>query len=95
MDDRLDPKRPGPYDDLFLGRDMSTGRKLPRREHLWGVLASLAAFIIAVGALLFFSMAAGSRTKVTTNLSPAVMRTPPPPAFPGPDPVPARPAPER
>ena len=74
MDDRLDPKRPGPYDDLFLGRDMSTGRKLPHRG-LRGPFVSLV-FLLAVAVLAFSFYLASDGVKATSKLSPTVQRTP-------------------
>jgi len=50
MDGPVDPKRPGPNDDLLLGRDMSTGRKLPQRGIQRSAI-SLVVFVLGIAAL--------------------------------------------
>jgi len=90
MDDRVDPKRPGPYDDLFLGRDISTGRKLPQRGAS-GLFVILVVFLLAVAALVVSIYFDREGFRVTSKLSPTVQRTPPPPAGTVPTSAPTRP----
>jgi hypothetical protein len=70
------------------------GTSSPER-FLWGLFAAFASLIVVAVALFLYVSSGVDRAKSATNLSPTVMRTPPPPALPGPVPDPARPGREK